>query len=80
VAVKVTPVTLPPLTVTVCEVGVKLTRFLLGVTVYVPFCTLEKVKLPEVSAVTVAIIFVPCKRVMVAPDPKDPGVIEPETA
>jgi hypothetical protein len=68
VAVKVTPATLAPLTVTLLLVGVIAYPVLLAVTVYVPFGTV-KLKLPEASAVVVEVA--PPDNVNVAPLPPE---------
>ena len=76
VAVKLTPVILAPLIVAFDEAGLKVNPVLLGVTVYAPFASPEKLKLPDALAVVVALL-VPLS-VMVAPLPADAGLIVPE--
>jgi hypothetical protein len=76
VAVKVTPLTFAPLTVTARDKGLKLNPALLGVTVYGPLLSPEKLKLPDGSAVVVALL-VPLS-VTVAPLPPDAGPMVPE--
>jgi len=53
VAVKLTPLMLLPVTVTLCEVGLKVNPALLGVIVYVPFTRFENEYFPEASVVVV---------------------------
>jgi hypothetical protein len=75
VAVKVTPVTFVPFTVTELLVGENEYPALLGVTVYVPFAMPAKVKLPEPSAV----VFAPLFSFRLVPAPSVDGLMEPET-
>jgi len=75
--VKVTPeVTLAPLIVTVVLLGLNVKPVWLGVIVYVPFANPVKVKLPELSAVVVAVA-APLS-MTVAPLPDAAGLMVPE--
>ena len=74
VALKVTPVTFPPFTVTEAVAGEKVYPVSLGVTVYVPFAIAVRVKFPELSAVVLMPLFI----VNVAPTPNFAGWILPE--
>jgi len=76
VAVKVTPVTLAPLTVTGWLVGLNANPVLFGVIVYEPFAKPVKLKLPELSAVAVP-LDVPL-RVNNVPVPDADGLTVPE--
>src|ERR1700684_1085525 len=75
-AVKFTPVTWAPFTVTCMLAGVKVIPLLLAVTVYDPFARLRKLKLPELSAVVV-VLRAPL-RLTVAPEPLAAGLMLPD--
>jgi hypothetical protein len=74
--VKFKPVTLLPLTVVGALAGVTVKPLLVGVTVYEPLARLVKLKLPELSAVVVAVAAPP--RVTVVAAPLDAGLTVPE--
>ena len=77
VAAKFKPVLiLPPLTVTLRLLGLKVQPAWLGVTEYVPLAKPVKVKFPELLAVVVT--FAAPLSVIVAPPPPAAGLIVPE--